>query len=217
MSQLLRTAGLAALATASLIAGVSIATAQQPTGRTVSFGDSLSDPGNLFALTGQPPAPYYQGHFSNGITWIETLDGGKVNGIGPVSGGNTSGNVDLAFGGAFTGTGNLGGPALNGTGIQSQISTFFGAGGKLAPNDLVTMWGGANNIFQFFNTTPNPTQAQIVGNSISAATTMLGDVQTVAANGGRNILVVNLPDIGATPSFNGNALTSQAGTLAATS
>ena len=48
------------------------------------FGDSLSDPGNAFVLTGQvsvrpfsliPDAPYARGglHFSNGKTWAEVL------------------------------------------------------------------------------------------------------------------------------------------------
>src|ERR1043165_1234372 len=66
----------------------------RPFDRIVVFGDSLSDPGNAFALTGQhltppsygmttpedlltliPDAPYARGgnHFSNGPTWIEDL------------------------------------------------------------------------------------------------------------------------------------------------
>ena len=34
------------------------------------FGDSLSDPGNLFALSNQPPPPYAQ-RLSNGPVWAE--------------------------------------------------------------------------------------------------------------------------------------------------
>lgn len=61
----------------------------KPYERVVVFGDSLSDPGNAFFLTGinlKPPystldeflipdAPYARGgnHFSNGPTWIERL------------------------------------------------------------------------------------------------------------------------------------------------
>ena len=57
--------------------------------RLIIFGDSLSDPGNAFALTGEqsvppydtlddflvPSAPYARGghHLSNGATWIEQL------------------------------------------------------------------------------------------------------------------------------------------------
>ena len=50
----------------------------------VVFGDSLSDPGNAYALLGEqsvapfeliPAAPYAIGghHFSNGRTWVEQL------------------------------------------------------------------------------------------------------------------------------------------------
>ena len=67
---------------------------RRPFDQIVVFGDSLSDPGNAFALTGQhltpptygmttpedlltliPDAPYAKGgnHFSNGPTWIEDL------------------------------------------------------------------------------------------------------------------------------------------------
>jgi phospholipase/lecithinase/hemolysin len=39
------------------------------------FGDSLSDPGNVFNLSGstQPPAPYFNGRLSNGLVWSEYL------------------------------------------------------------------------------------------------------------------------------------------------
>ena len=39
------------------------------------FGDSLSDPGNLFDLSGGtiPPLPYFQGRFSNGPVWSDYL------------------------------------------------------------------------------------------------------------------------------------------------
>lgn len=43
--------------------------------QVISLGDSFSDTGNLYALTGQryPPPPYYEGRFSNGPLWIEHL------------------------------------------------------------------------------------------------------------------------------------------------
>ena len=37
------------------------------------LGDSLSDTGRLFRVTGIPPAPYYQGRMSNGPLWVEHL------------------------------------------------------------------------------------------------------------------------------------------------
>ncbi len=41
--------------------------------RIIFFGDSLSDPGNLYRQMGIPKPPYYNGHFSNGITWAENI------------------------------------------------------------------------------------------------------------------------------------------------
>lgn len=89
---------------ASLLAVVVVATIIGPLtstrglaqGRVVVFGDSLSDNGNLFAQTGQPPAPYFQGRFSNGPVWVEQLFG-PLN--SPIQGTGVAGNVDLAFGG----------------------------------------------------------------------------------------------------------------------
>ena len=40
-----------------------------------AFGDSLSDAGNDYLINGdtKPVSPYYQGHFSNGLTWVEDI------------------------------------------------------------------------------------------------------------------------------------------------
>ena len=41
------------------------------------FGDSLSDNGNLFDMTGglaPPSPPYFDGRFPNGPVWVEHLD-----------------------------------------------------------------------------------------------------------------------------------------------
>ena len=54
---------------------VSPATARAGLTQIVAFGDSLIDTGNVFAATGQPPAPYYDGRFSNGPVWVEYLAG----------------------------------------------------------------------------------------------------------------------------------------------
>lgn len=71
-------------ATVALVALVPSASAEPSYDRIVTFGDSLSDPGNAYLLTGEvvvrpfepiPSAPYLIGHFhfTNGPTWIEQL------------------------------------------------------------------------------------------------------------------------------------------------
>ena len=62
----------------------------------VAFGDSLSDTGNTFLAAGIPPAPYYQGHYSNGPIWLEYL-AGRLGVAAPLP--SLAGGTDNAWGG----------------------------------------------------------------------------------------------------------------------
>jgi len=58
------------------IAALELPASAQRYSQLVVFGDSLSDTGNLFALSGglfPPPSDYYRGRYSNGILWVEHL------------------------------------------------------------------------------------------------------------------------------------------------
>ncbi len=89
-----RLAWIAALTLASL--GTSLQ-AGDITG-IVAFGDSLSDTGNTFLAAGTPPAPYYQGHYSNGPIWLEYL--ASREGVAPPTPSLKPGGTDYAWGGA---------------------------------------------------------------------------------------------------------------------
>ena len=67
----------------------------------VVFGDSLSDTGNLFAATGgtNPIPPYFNGRFSNGPVWVETLAASLGLPVNP----SLLGGTNYAFAGAVTG------------------------------------------------------------------------------------------------------------------
>src|ERR1700754_1440974 len=139
MSRFLRNAAAAALAVAAMGA-VATAAEAQTYNRIVVFGDSLSDNGNLYALTGQPTSPpYFQGRFSNGPVFTELLGFtvGRYTAGAPVTG-----SVNYAFGGARTDNSAL--PP----GMRNQLLAYTGGGGTFGANDLVTVLGGANNIFQ---------------------------------------------------------------------
>ena len=160
------------------------------------FGDSLSDTGNMFALSNdiEPPSPpYFDGRFSNGPVWVETLaellrlntDFDTPITLDPLAN-------NQAVGGAFTDTRNsnddLIPPEVN-AGILSQVDNFAAAGGRIKRKDLVIVWGGANNyVFDLFAADPED-----VVDDLKHAIEDLADL------GGRMFLVPNLPDLGRTP------------------
>lgn len=156
-----------------------------------AFGDSLTDTGNLFALTGglaPPSPPYFNGRFSDGPVWIETL--------GPLLGLDVDFATNVLFdrlannqavAGAFTDTRNVD-PRLAGTGILGQIAGFEVAGGAFGRGDLVIVWGGANNYI--FDPMSDP---DLVVADLMMAVERLSDL------GARRFLLPNLPDLGRTP------------------
>lgn len=200
-----------ALAVAILVVTGVASTDANAQGRIITFGDSLSDNGNLFATTGQPPSPPYNRRFTNGIVWTEILSGGSQTSL--FQGTGLSGNTNLAFGGSRTDNAlNLNGPIPS---VPAQIGTFLGAGGRIGANDLVTLQGGPNNIFQYFTIAgAGANVAGITATSVASANDLSGSAAQLTAAGARRILIGNIPDIGATPSFNGSPQTAGAATLA---
>ncbi|MFJ6024416.1 autotransporter domain-containing protein [Brevundimonas sp. NPDC092305] len=195
MSRFLRTAACAALAAAAFGA-VATAAQAQSYNRLVVFGDSLSDNGNLYAVSGQPTSPpYFQGRFSNGPVFTELLgfNAGRFTAGAPVTG-----SVNYAFGGARTDS------AASPPGMRNQLLAYTSAGGTFSSTDLVSILGGANNIFQAFpGAAASPTTAQSTIQAVAgaAATDINFIVNSVAGAGAGTILVSNLPRLGITPQF----------------
>lgn len=140
-------------------------------GSLYAFGDSLSDNGNLFKLTGKPPAPYYEGRFSNGPVWVEYLPN-LINR-------DFSAANDYAYGGAFTGPLTINGKSLGTNldgaslpGISTEIAGFAASGGSFSRSDVVALWGGANNYFAY---------GDAVQSLVGAAQTAAVQAQTAAS------------------------------------
>jgi phospholipase/lecithinase/hemolysin len=151
------------------------------------YGDSLSDNGNLYAVSGIPPAPYYNGRFSNGPVAVEQL----ASQLGaPLH--------DFAWGGATTGIGNSGDggsqTSLGIFGLPGMISELaaYPVPPALVSSSLFVVWGGANDF----------EAGGSVTNAISAINTIVAYLQ---ASGATHILVPGLPDLGLTPEFYGDA------------
>jgi outer membrane lipase/esterase len=190
--------------------GAASAAQAQSYDRLVVFGDSLSDNGNLYSYTSShpplPPSPtsppYYNGRFSNGPTWVELL-GFSLSHYN----GSPAGNIDWAFGGARTDF-NTNPPLALPFGIRSQVNNYLGSGGAFGGGDLVTLWGGANDLFAgMAQAGADPANAiNIMQNTVGAAAANIGlVVNQIAGAGAGTLLVANLPDLGATPQFNTNA------------
>lgn len=149
-----------------------------------TFGDSLSDTGNAFQATGNqipPSPPYFQGRFSNGPIWVEYL----TQSLGLP----TTSQFNLAFGGATTGNNNTINPAL--PGLQTEIGGYIASNPPVNDNALYIVWAGANDYLGGGITDPT-----IPLNNLATAVTSLANF------GAKNILVVNLPDLGRLPGTN---------------
>jgi phospholipase/lecithinase/hemolysin len=166
------------------------------------FGDSLSDTGNIFSLTGGtvPASPYFNGRFSDGPVWVETLAAGL--GLPASSTASLQGGNNHAFGGARTTGGSI--PSL-----LAQVGSFTAAPGALDPLALYVVVAGGNDMRDARSAFPSMDAAGAAGRAAaaSAATNNLRSaLGLLAADGARYVLVANLPDLGATPEAVGLAL-----------
>jgi phospholipase/lecithinase/hemolysin len=187
--------GIALLALGALL-GVSLPRAHAGTfdGLYV-FGDSLSDAGNVFALTGMPAAPYFNGQFSNGPVWA--VDLASALGLPPLTA-SLLGGTDYAYGTGETGNASFdtSNPLTDLLGSTGQLAQFEATHTTADPNALYVVWIGANDLADIPSLS---TPAQIGVDIATIAGGVDSAVGTLAALGAKNFLVVTVPDLGKTP------------------
>jgi len=175
---------LVALAVLGSVSSTAVASYSQ----VVFFGDSLSDTGNLYRATGfTVPAspPYFNGRFSNGPLWSETLAGY----LGLTATPSLSGGTNNAWAGATVVDYGRFPPEL-----PQQLDLYLLAtSGKADPGVLYVILGGANDINDAGKTATPVANVQAAAQGVDAM------VDKLYGAGARNILVSNLPDIGLTP------------------
>ena len=178
------------------------------------FGDSLSDTGNVAHLTtaaGSPlpvPGPplYTSGRFTDGTdtlpaatkytgVWIEQL--AETFSAKPTVTASLDGGTNYAYGYAFTGTGTSPldlAPGLTVTvdNIGQQVTDYLTAHPAVPANTLVVFWGGANDVINATST------AQIT----TAVAGELSAIQRLISAGATDLLIANVPPLGAVPRFN---------------
>lgn len=177
--------------------GLAASAVAQPAQRSFSnyyfFGDSLTDNGNLFAATGSPPPPYFQGRVSNGITYAEYLAPGLVAALTTTS---NPARLNFAFAGATATTG-----VVNPPNLAMQIGLYQSRGITANPNGLYVVLAGANDLLNGVQVPANQNATGMTNIGVGASTAVTGAVQSLAGLGAKNILVLNLPDISRTPRF----------------
>lgn len=171
----------------------------------VVFGDSLSDPGNAYALLGEhstppfdliPSAPYAIGghHFSNGRTWVERFAQKMGLQAGPAF--SQAGFNNYAIGGARA-------RPYGQIYLSMQVATFLGRnGGKAPAQHLYSMFIGGNDIrdaIQSYASDPSGALArQILTDALASVSDNLG---ALAGAGAREFLVLNAPDLSLVPAI----------------
>jgi len=93
--------------------------------------------------------------------------------------------------------------------LNSQLSTWQSSY-SVDPDALYVVWGGANDLFGWYQGGADPNAITgVINNAVSNLVTITSTLQSLGAN---HVLLLNLPDLGMTPRLNGNPLTSTAGT-----
>ena len=161
---------------AAVAATASLAAAGAHAQTIYGFGDSLLDTRRTCALGTYPSGSF--GTCSNGEGALEFLPSYSRYSFSKAN--------DYASGGAGTGAYNLVsflGPALA-PGVDTQISEFAAAGGRIGADDLVVMSGISNNVYELQS---NPA---LTGQALAATT--LADIQRGVSGligaGARNIV-----------------------------
>jgi phospholipase/lecithinase/hemolysin len=203
-SGLIRAAFAAALVAVAPLGTPAVADELPLVDRFAVFGDSLSDPGNVFIATHQftvrpfegiPSAPYAIGrfHFSNGPTWVEDL-AKELHVVGRARPSLLRRGVyaNYAFGGARARDTDF--PFD----LGEQVALFLQDFGGAASDTLYILWIGSSDARDALE---HPGQrVAILGAALEAT---VGAIRTLSGAGAQSFLVLNLPDLADTPALNG--------------
>lgn len=196
-----------------------------PFSSVVIFGDSLSDTGNLAHVTDndflvrypgpdfnytdgrftdgadtKPPVPLTPGHLAPLGVWHEQLAQDFLS-LLPTKN-SLDGGLNYAYGDATTQDGTAtvsdGALSISVENMGQQVTDYLTRpGASLDPKALFVLWGGGDDLFG--DATP--------GNIVAAPARLAALADRLAQAGAVNILILNLPPLGSTPGFKGQATT----------
>jgi phospholipase/lecithinase/hemolysin len=171
-------------------------------GGLYAFGDSLTDVGNDYALSGgvlPTPLIYSDGRFTNGKVWVQDL--AKDLGLGTVKA-SLDGGRDFAYGGAETGAETL--HSLTPIDLPSQLAQFLLDDPRPVADALYALSIGGNDVIDAISAyanNPNGATTDIQ----QAVNNEAAFVNDLALDGAQNFVILNVPDLGKVPEELGNA------------
>lgn len=182
---------------AMLLATVSSSVAAQSVNSIYFIGDSLTDSGQFGSRFTTNPGQVWSQYLAQQLG-VEALP-------------SSQGGTNFAVGGARVAVGSQLDP-LQPPGpmnppvpaMTDQLTQILAAsGGRLDPDALYAVWGGANDLFavtQDINAGPAIIQQSIMGQA--------GIIQSLHEQGAQYIMLADIPDLGQTPEFAGSPMTS---------
>lgn len=160
--------------------------------QTISFGDSMSDTGNMFEVTrklggiGLPTAPNDRGRFSDGQVVVEAMSNALNLPL-----------LNYAFGGAQSGKGSLLPFYAMEHGLLKQINDYLGNLGGITKradaNALYVIWTGPDDFYWGNNIYLKSTAVTVTANVKQGMTSLY-------KRGARHFFVPLMPDLSITPS-----------------
>ena len=188
---MLRRLPIVAAAAFTISAGQALA--GSPYSAIYSFGDSLSDVGNVYLATGgpEPASPYVNGQFSNGPVWVQDL--ASMLGL-PALTPSLAGGNDYALGHATTGYPAYELPARP----QSHRS------GRAFSSHLRRAIERALHLFDWRqrplrHSRRGSTGAHAAEAAAAAAETVAADAGALESEGAKDLVLFDVPDLGVTP------------------
>lgn len=155
------------------------------------FGDSLSDTGNLAAIRGEFPAPFFRNRVTNGPVAVDVLAerlGLSAEASRYLVGRSAGGNYAVA------GASARGNDLID---LTSQVVVFLAHHGNDAPADaLYVVFVGGNDVRR----ARSERDVVAANDIIDGAASEVGDnVELLIRAGARSLLVMNSPDVGLLP------------------
>jgi outer membrane lipase/esterase len=162
------------------------------------FGDSLSDDGNLASLTGAfPDPPSFDNSFTNGPVAVQLL----AQSLGLSANASlwltspTPQGTNYAVGGATAAAGADIIPGVN-INLPSQVAAYSASASDHAdPNALYVIMIGGNDVIDAVLDGAGPSAVT------AGADTEAAEISTLAGEGAKHFLIVNVPNVGQIPLF----------------